>query len=123
MPAVQLYLADGYNMLGRCDQAEQIYREVLLSEGSLPHIRFAAGNILTSFGLYEDSEDIGDALRVWSPTQSRLDQVAVGVRMMITTLIDIRADLAFTDPILGIDVRTLFVPASFRDLAMVRWQT
>ncbi|HEV8388581.1 MAG TPA: hypothetical protein VGQ35_02000 [Dongiaceae bacterium] len=122
-PAVQLYLADGYNMLRECDRAERIYREVLLSEGSLPHIRFAAGNILTSFGFSEDSEDIGDTLRAWSPSGSRLDQIAVGFRMMITTLIDIRADLAFTDPILGIDVRSLFAPASFRDLAMVRWQT
>lgn len=83
-------------------------------------LRALANGVLTD---HLHSKDIGGTLRAWSPSGSRLDRIAVGFRMMIATLIDIRADLAFTDPILGVDVRGLFAPASFRDLAMVRWQT
>ena len=119
VPSVLLHVADTYNFIGACDEAESLYHEVLQSAESLPHERFTAASVLASFMLPEAPED--PLVRAWAGPGTRIDRIALTVRTTMVSAIIIRPDLALSDPVLGVDVRHLFSPAPFKERYTFRW--
>jgi tetratricopeptide (TPR) repeat protein len=119
VPSVLLHVADTYNFIGACDEAESLYHEVLRSNESLPHERFTAASVLASFMLPEAPED--PLVRAWESPETQIDRIALTVRTATASAITIRPDLALSDPVLGVDLRHLFSEAPFKERYMVRW--
>jgi tetratricopeptide (TPR) repeat protein len=119
VPSVLLHVADTYNFIGACDEAESLYHEVLRSKESLPYERFTAASVLASFTLPEAPED--PLVRAWASPETQIDRIALTVRTTTATAITIRPDVALSDPVLGVDLRHLFSPAPFKERYMTRW--